>query len=391
MIQDEGKAYQTWLQDLSAKARSTQQVYLAAFEAFLERWDLNPDKMYEMRMADLESGDPRDKQNVERMVKVYMNELLEEGKAPSTVRQVSKAVGSFMESQNLELKLKAKDKPRVVSNGQSLALASHIRTMYDQVSPEMRERNRAIIMVLKDSGLRVSDISLINMEDWEKARTLKTEVGEFKVFEAKATKKTGDLAYIHLGPESVNAVREYLKVRPEWTPRPKEKDEKESLFLDRPGTRMSNAAMSTLMKNLGLKTGSGKVSAHSFRKFHRTKLEGAGMPEAWVKKLQGKTADVYSKPEETGQLTHDPKDKKGYIDCYHALRIFGTEATTKQVEEQASEIEKLKAENEELRKRVDALSKADARQDEHDAILVELLKRIERLEKGRETGEQPAA
>jgi len=40
---------------------------------------------------------------------------------------------------------------------------------------------------------------------------------------------------------------------------------------------------------------------------------------------------------------------------------------------------------------VDALSKADARQDEHDAILVELLKRIERLEKGRETGEQPAA
>ena len=97
----EGKAWDTWLQDLSAKAPSTRIVYLSAFEAFLQRWELDPDRLYEMRRTDMESDDPRDKQNIERMVKVYMSELLGEGKAPNTVRQTSKAVGSFLESQGL--------------------------------------------------------------------------------------------------------------------------------------------------------------------------------------------------------------------------------------------------------------------------------------------------
>ncbi|GAH99941.1 unnamed protein product, partial [marine sediment metagenome] len=58
-----------------------------------------------------------------------------------------------------------------------------------------------------------------------------------------------------------------------------------------------------------------KISAHSFRKFHRSMLEGAGMPEAWVKKLQGKAASVYSQPEKTGHFTGK------YIQWYHALRL----------------------------------------------------------------------
>jgi len=323
----EGKAWTVWTEELSTKAPSTQKVYLRNFKSFLERWNYTPEELFESRMRDLESSDPRDQKNVERKVRVYMNELLEIGKAPASVRQVSKSVASFLEAQGLDLKLKAKEQPRIITNGQSLALVEEIRIMWDKVSPEMRDRNRALIAALKDSGLRVSDISLLDVEDWLGAKSIEVNGETFKVFATKSTKKTGELANIHMGPEAVESIEAYLAGRGSGP-----------IFLGRGGKRITDNALSRQLKYIGLKTGSPKVSGHSLRKFHRTRLEGAGMPESWVKRLQGKKASVYSHPEETGELTQK------YIECYHALRIFGEQASTLKMDEQAERIRDLEAE-----------------------------------------------
>lgn len=39
-----------------------------------------------------------------------------------------------------------------------------------------------------------------------------------------------------------------------------------------------------------------KLSAHSFRKYHNTQLEAAGMNTNWIKNLQGKSHYEYSDP-----------------------------------------------------------------------------------------------
>ena len=84
-------------------------------------------------------------------------------------------------------------------------------------------------------------------------------------------------------------------------------------------------------------------------------LESAGVPHNWIKKLQGRVVGgsmgPYSLPEETGELF------QAYVRAYHKLRIFGEQASTQKLEEQANELEALRRKNieleEELAKRVD--------------------------------------
>jgi len=329
---------QVWEEELQSKSKKTRWIYRHELKRFLERYGWTPKELYEIRKADLESEDTRDHQNIERKVKALMTEMMEGGLSASTARCVAKAISSFLEAQGLDLNLKAKDKPRAVYNGQNLALIEDIRIMWRDASVRQRERNKALIVVTKDSGLRVSDVSLLNMKDWREARTIETEIGKVKVFKPKATLKTGDIAHIHLGPESIEAVDEYLKVRYEWVS--SETDRIEPLFLDEQKNRIKDKAISNVMARLENKTDRSKISAHSLRKFHRTRLEGAGMPEAWVKRLQGKAASVYSLPQQSGDLT------KRYVECYHALRIF--EEPERKIKELENEVNRLRNREQEL-------------------------------------------
>ncbi len=52
---------------------------------------------------------------------------------------------------------------------------------------------------------------------------------------------------------------------------------------------------------------------------------------------------AHTRPYERGELT------EAYVEAYPRLQVFGSEVSVQQVKEQASEIEKLRQENEELR------------------------------------------
>jgi len=339
-----GKAWEIWMQDLGTQSASTMDSYLRNFRKFHERWGVEPEELYSMRVEDLKSEDTRDHNRIERMVKTQMSEILGAGFSASTSRGIMKAMKSFFESQNLELRFKKKDTPKGAYNGQRAVTPEIVLIMYDNMVFWYKLRNRALLLGLKDTGLRICDLGALDVGDYLGARIVLNEAGEtFRVFEdPEETQKMKIPAYIHLGPESVAAIDEYLQSRrdagKELTPdRPLFTQPKETEAVLERGDRITKNAFTGMFERLKkwLPNGGRKISAHSLRKFHRTRLEGAGMPEGWVKKLQGKKASVYSQPEHTGELTEK------YIDCYDALRIFGEQVSAKRVKEQSEKISEL--------------------------------------------------
>ena len=85
--------------------------------------------------------------------------------------------------------------------------------LWDFAPTETKLKTRAQLMFLKDSGLRVSDLVALNVGDYIEAETVGEDGGIFKVFWPKETEKTSDPAYIHIGPEAVEALESYLEER----------------------------------------------------------------------------------------------------------------------------------------------------------------------------------
>jgi len=243
-----------------------------------------------------------------------------------------------LEANGIEFKLKARDKPRGHGSGVRMILPEQIRELYESMPWEFRLRNQALIMFLKDSGLRVSDVARLNVGDWMAAETYVNEKGEkFKVFRPLRTLKTGSMAYPVVGPETVEAVERYLEERRRSGER---LTASSPLFVDRFGKRLNERAMSTLLYRLCKRMGPEwwRISAHSFRKFHTTMLE-AVMPKSYVAKLQGKKAmdslAPYERPEEIpGELP------KAYMKAYDRLRVFKS-ADAERMEAMERDIERL--------------------------------------------------
>jgi len=351
LTQYEGKAWNTWVEELGNRAKSTRRSYLLYFNRFIERWGMGPEELYELRLKTIKSTDPRDHRHLERMVNTMIKEMRDKGFKTQTCLMLRKAMQSFFEAQELELNFRAKEKPRGSVNGSWVVMPNQIRIMYDNMVFEYKTRNRAILMGLKDSGLRISDVSALDVGDYLGAREVKVNDEIFKIFRDPAeTQKMGINAYIHLGPEAVSEIDKYLNERRDMGDT---LTGNSPLFMSDDGIRLSADAIKSFFMRMKKYLGDdgGKISAHSLRKFHRTMLEGAGMPESWVKKLQGKKSSVYSHPEQTGQLTHDPENKRGYVDCYHAIRIFKEpEKRIKELEEEVKRLRSRDVEIEDLRR-----------------------------------------
>lgn len=304
-----------WEDELEGLAESTRTMYRRNFNKFIESRGLTAEELFHMHRKAQANEDPRERRTVERMVRDYMKAMQEEGKAPGTARHVAKAVRSFFDANGLTFNLRRQEKPPTVYHGSRVITPEKIRKFYDSVGAEFRRRNRALILFAKDSGLRASDISKVNVEDYLMAEEVLNEAGErFKVFRPLQTQKNGQYAYIHIGPEAIKAIDDYLGERREGP-----------LFLNRDGERLIRKSITNQILRLSSFLGKAgfKISAQSFRKFHRTQLE-AKMNEGWIKRLQGKAASEYSHPEQNGNLT------EAYLGAYDVLRIFDSEALARE-------------------------------------------------------------
>lgn len=329
-------AAEIWEAELATKAEGTVRKYREKFNAFLARWSVTPEDLFDMRMNDLRSQDPRDWIRMEKWVETQMAEIIKAGKSPSTAKQLKKAVACFFESQNLPLRIKANKIPKGDALGQKMMRPEEQRSLIDNQNRLNKKRNAAIIMTGKDSGLRVGDIQRLTVEAYEMAEVITNKWGEpFKVFDPDITKKCRIKAHIHLGPESIRAIDEYLDER---AGRGDMTGISPPLFINRKKMAFRKDSMGSMISHQCKLMGKrfNKLSAHSLRKFHRTMLQKARVPNDWIDKLQGKSSDTYSRPEEAGAPEDTGELTKAYILAYDNLRIYGVPEEQKPLSEKTN-------------------------------------------------------
>jgi len=80
-------------------------------DKFFERGYITPEELLELRTQNLRSEDTRDHRLIEDTVKNQMAKMIETGESPYNSRHTRKSVTSFLDSQGLELHIRAEDPP----------------------------------------------------------------------------------------------------------------------------------------------------------------------------------------------------------------------------------------------------------------------------------------
>jgi len=169
--------------------------------------------------------------------------------------------------------------------------------MLEKATPQNKTTFKALVMTLKDTGLRVTDLMNLNcnsiLDNWNKTLIMFTIV----------TEKTGYLAKTFFGSDAIKALKEYINDRRNGSRKRKpENITKDSpLFVNwKNRKRMTRQNASMIIRNAFLKIGEKKLSPHSFRKKLQTDLEKAGMPTNWIDQVLGhqliNSRDAYSLP-----------------------------------------------------------------------------------------------
>jgi integrase/recombinase XerC len=139
--------------------------------------------------------------------------------------------------------VKSQDKPEARAKARSLAL-----------------RNVAIIQVLLQTGIRLSELTALTLDDLDlppERRGSKAEGGSLRV-----TRKGGDEKLLALNSKAVEAIRAYLKVRPQSQAR--------NVFLARSGEPLTNRAVQKMFKAVATRAGVKWSHVHSLRATHVT-------------------------------------------------------------------------------------------------------------------------
>lgn len=318
-------------------ADSTRETHLYYFNEFTDWLGVSGEELYQWQRRLMDDGDPRSNRDIVRRFLEWGRLRMDvDDWSGGTVLRASYALKSFFTANALVFPIRPRDIPNYTVTGARVVMLDEIRTLFERIAGQFHTRNRALIMVLKDTGLRRSDISRLNCEDYLGARVYEERGEVYRVIAEYVTQKTGELAWVHLGPEACNAVDEYLKDR-----------DSGPLFLNRNGERMYEGVLTATIIRCARRhlDNPDHVSPHSFRKTHRTLLE-AHIPESYVKKLQGKSTDPYIHPEQTGELT------EAYIRHYDAIRVYRSK---QQVEKLKAEVRETQSDYDTLRRKVEAL------------------------------------
>ncbi|MCL4515485.1 MAG: tyrosine recombinase XerC [Firmicutes bacterium] len=132
-------------------------------------------------------------------------------------------------------------------------------------------RDRAIIETLYSAGIRVGELVNLKMQDID----LKGK--KLRIREGKGNKDR----MVPLADQTANAIRNYLKVRPEATKDP-------ALFLSRLKTRLTTTMINKLLKGYVAKAGIEKpISAHCLRHTCATHLLEGGADLRTVQEILG--------------------------------------------------------------------------------------------------------
>ena len=298
-----------WLSTLANKAEGTRVKYVQLFGNFLEFLQLEPDEIVRSRKEDLSCGDVRARRRFENEYLRFDAWLRGRGLSVSVRLSAFMSISRFFSAHELDLRVNKADMPKGESEETRASSKEEIRKLMAVVGP----RERAIIMLAKDTGLGVSEMSALNCDlDLESAFPMLSMI----------RKKTRIWIKTFLGPECQSAIKAYLDYRRAGT----QKIFPEALGPGSPRFRKARATvermdgndMSTMISMQAKSAGIDDLSPHCFRRFFETSLEPAGIPGAWIDRMMGhkppSSRRAYSKPT-------DEQLREAYVKGYPALSV----------------------------------------------------------------------
>ncbi len=236
-------ALEVWNDTLSTRSLSTRHLYRQHFMKFLEWCGLSANEIRQLKLEEEESEKPWQRVDVENRVRRYLEYLEGEGQAGSSRRSVLTAIRSFFKAQQLPLRLDRQDYPDCAyMNASSVPTREDVKKLADAA---LHVRDRAVILFLKDSGLRQSDLPQIR---WKDLRELPGGFLGFTIL----TKKKHVKARGFVGPETVDVLEIYRRSRLQGT----QKLPPEENILEHPVfAKLTDGSQSLLPKTMSTRIG----------------------------------------------------------------------------------------------------------------------------------------
>lgn len=223
----------------------------------------------------------------------YQLNLRERGYTDTTRARKMAAANSFFSFMKEENRIKEDPTEGVVSTrvGRSLPKpitinqVRHLLEQPDKLDTPEAKRDKAILELLYASGMRVSEIVSLNLEDVD------TEGGFVRCF-GKGSKER----LIPIYPQAGSCVRQYIKdTRPHLVRGDKEK----ALFVNHRGDRLTRQGLWQILKGYAKGAGlNGEVTPHTLRHSFATHMLNGGADLRSVQELLGhaniSTTQVYT-------------------------------------------------------------------------------------------------
>ena len=307
---------------MAAKEETTKAIYEKNFADFLRFINKNPDELIVQRQQDLLSPDIKIQRSIESQFLRYIATKKKEGYATATLQIMYASIRSFFEMHYFPLRVRRGDYPKGDSNGVKRATKTAILKVLNNKKARNKITTKPAVLVIKDSGLRVSDVLRLNCDFFLDAleKTPDTDLIEIHII----TKKTKLLAKTFIGKEAIDALKEYLEKRRKGSRNvaPETITRESPLFKSwKRGKvrRISRHSFSTLLRQAFLNVREDKMSAHSLRKKLQTDLEKVGINSNWIDHILGhkliNSRDAYSLPT-------DEELKEAYAKAYPYIKVY---------------------------------------------------------------------
>lgn len=363
-----GQSYVSFMKSMKRNAPVTKTRYSKKLADFLIAHQSTSEDFYHWIIDHKNPEDARDDDALETLLTNYYNLLLTRKENPlkfSTVLMSVKAVNHFLRGNKEDIHYFYEPSilstemfnAKVIPEGQDKIDREDVNTLLGCTA---NPQYKAILMVLKDTGLRADDLRFIQYKHIRKA--LAEPAPDFITFELLPQKnryKSKIPANPVLGPDAIKYVRLWVKhkkalykdreayevrmnrkgrFKPDPKPHTYSDEDEDYLFCytETKQTYTTDAGITIPGKEFGQRYSKGaisqavntikrnfremftKKSAHSFRKSHTTGLTAARVPERWVNVMQGRrgegTMGIYQKP-------NDKELIKAFKSGYHEISL----------------------------------------------------------------------
>lgn len=356
---------EVWSASLANRTAKTRTEYAHHFKRFYEWTGKNPDELREMKFQENKTEKPWERNQVENLLRKYLQSV-EEKYACNTRKIAYAAVRSFFEAQGMPLFLKRQDRPSGCAFGSKVLDHDEIRHLKNATESL---RDKALIMFLKDSGLRESDAARLRWKDLR-------DYGEgFMGFEIQ-TKKKKTKARGFIGPETTEILRLYKEKRMQGTQKlpPEENIEENPVFalLNKPTKHLPPVSMSGKIGRTIKLVGIEGATPHGLRKFWEQNVHVENL--AYQKQMNGR---ALTEVERAYFWKETPELLEMFKANYHNLRVEKQEF--REAEERLRR--EYERETKALKDRILELERERNQYRLTESQVQELLRRIEKLEK----------